>query len=56
MAVIADPPANTPVTLPVANHDHFNVQNPTADSTAWSREAILNTILAIDITKYTLRH
>ena len=31
-------PANTPVTSPAANHVHFYVQNPTADSTAWSRE------------------
>ena len=38
------------------NHIHFNVQNPTADSTARSREDILNTIAAIDVTKYTWRH
>ena len=31
-------PANMPVTSPAANHVHFDVQNPTADSTAWSRE------------------
>ena len=28
----AEKPANTPVTSLVANHVHFNVQNPTADS------------------------
>ena len=32
----AEKPANTPVTSLVANHVHFNVLNPMADSTAWS--------------------
>ena len=36
----ANKPANTPVTLPAANHVNFNLQNPTADSIAWLREAI----------------
>ena len=44
------------VTSLAANHVHFNVQNPTADSTVWSREASFNTIPSIDITKYTWRH
>ena len=35
------------------NHVHFDVKNPTAYSIARSREASLNTIPAIDVTKYT---
>ena len=38
-----------------SNHVHFYVNNPTAYSIAWSREASLNTIPAIDVTKYTWR-
>ena len=34
----AEKPANTPVTSLAANRVHFDVQNPTADSIAWSRE------------------
>ena len=52
----AEKSANTPVTSLAANHVHFDVQNPTADSIAWSREASLNTIPAIDVTIYTWRH
>ena len=52
----AEKPANMPVASLAANHSHFNVQNPTADSIAWSREASLNTIPAIDVTIYTSRH
>ena len=44
------------VTSLAANHVHFNVDNPTVDSTALSREASLNTIPAIDVTIYTSRH
>ena len=44
-------PANTPVTSLAANNVHYNVQNPAVDSTAWSREASLNTIPAINVTK-----
>ena len=47
-SISAEKPANMPVTSLAANHVHFNVQNPTAHSTAWSREASLNTIPAID--------
>ena len=36
--------ANMPVMSLAANHVHFNVQNPTVDSTAWSKESSLNTI------------
>ena len=46
-------PANTTVTSLAANHVRFNAQNPMADSTAFSTEAILNTIPAINVTKYT---
>ena len=49
----AEKPASTPVTSLAANHVNFNVQNPTADSTARSRGTSLNTIPAIDVTKYT---
>ena len=37
----AEKPANMHVTSLAANHVHFNVQNLTVDSTAWSREPIL---------------
>ena len=36
----AEKPANTPVMSLAANHVHFNVKNPMADSTEWSRDAI----------------
>ena len=39
----AEKPANTPVTSVAADHVHFDVQNPTAYSIAWSREASVNT-------------
>ena len=38
------------------NHVHFDVKNSTAFSIACSMEASLNTIPAIDVTKYTSRH
>ena len=34
-----------------ANHVHFDVQNHTADSTAWLKKTIFNTIPAIDVIK-----
>ena len=39
--------ANTLMTSLAAKHIHFSVQNPTEYSTAWSREASLNTIMPI---------
>ena len=47
--ISADNPANTPLTSLVEKHVHFNVKNPTPDSTAWSRETSLNTIPATDV-------
>ena len=52
----AEKPANAAVTSPAANHVHFTVQNPTAHAIAWSKEAVFNMILAIDVTVYTWRH
>ena len=48
--------AKSPVTSLATNHIHFDVQNPTVYSIVWSREASLNTIPSIDVTKYTWRH
>ena len=45
--------AKSLMTSLATNHVHFDVKNPTAYSIAWSREASLNTIPAINVTKYT---
>ena len=38
----AEKPANAPVTSLAENRVHFDVQSPSAYSTAWSREVIFN--------------
>ena len=49
----AEKAADIPVTSLVSNHVH-NIQNPTAESTSWPREDILNTIPTIDVTIYNV--
>ena len=41
---------SAPMTSLATNHVHFYVKNPTAYSIAWSREASLNMIPAINVT------